>query len=497
MDEKRTDERASAAADHRPNPDAASVPPPFAHTSSPVRPTGDAPLKAGNGHAASTIRLGRGSLKHRAVRASAWVVAGMLATQALRFASNIILAQLLLPEHFGLMLIVTIVLQGMQMFSDVGIRGSIVSNAAGDQERFLNTAWTIQVVRGVILWVAICATAWPIARFYEEPQLVQVLPVIGINMVVYGLASTAPLTLTRHVRFGRQVAVQLIGQSVGVALMVAWAWMWPSVWAFVAGGIFQIAFQTAASYFLIPGYRNQFTWDPQAARQIFQFGKWIFVCTALQFFLMVGDKAVLGKLFSTREAGIFAIAVLLCESLVQILRKLSHEVLLPVYARLSESTDHQRFRSRTLQMRGLLLMVVLPPLWGLAVLGQPFVRLVYPADYAEAGWMLQILAMGAVGTVVTMTAERVTLARGDSFRATIVQAIRAVMLIGGMVIGFHIAGTTGVLIGVAAARLLDYPVVVWSIRRYGAWLPMLDLAAFALSATVIGFGIVLLEQHPL
>lgn len=445
---------------------------------------------------APAAQLGRGSLRQRAVRASAWVVMGMLATQALRFASNIILAQLLLPAHFGIMLIVNVVLQGMRMFSDVGIRGSIVSSQAGDLERFLNTAWTIQVIRGVGLWLLICLLAWPVARFYEEPILTQVLPVIGLIMIFYGLSSTATLTLTRHVQFGRQVGVQLVGQTLGIVIMVAWAWLWPSVWAFVAGGIFQVAFQCVASYRLIPGYRNRFMWDADAAKQIFHFGKWIFVCTALQFFLMSGDKAVLGKVFTTSEVGVFAIAVLLCESLLQILRRLSHEVLLPVYARLSETGDRRHFRVKTMQMRSVLLAISLPPLWLLAVFGQPIVTLLYPERYAGAGPMLQWLAIGAVGTVVSMTAERVTLARGDSFRATVVQAVRSVLLIGAMLAGFKLAGPIGVLVGAAVAHIVDYPVTVWSIHRYDAWLPWLDLSAYLISAIVIATGIIIFNQSP-
>ena len=69
----------------------------------------------------------------------------------LRLGSNLILTRILFPEAFGLMALVQVVLAGTEMFSDFGIRGSIVQSSRGDDPVFLNTAWTVQIGRGVLL----------------------------------------------------------------------------------------------------------------------------------------------------------------------------------------------------------------------------------------------------------------------------------------------------------------------------------------------------------
>src|SRR5204863_421086 len=80
-----------------------------------------------------------------------WSATEYLAGFILRLGSNLILARLLVPEMFGLMALVNTFMMGLQMFSDVGIGPSIIQNRRGDDPAFLNTAWTIQVMRGMAL----------------------------------------------------------------------------------------------------------------------------------------------------------------------------------------------------------------------------------------------------------------------------------------------------------------------------------------------------------
>src|SRR5688572_26141625 len=93
------------------------------------------------------------SLKSLAIRGSVWTIAGYSGSQTLRLVGNVIMAHLLFPGAFGLMLLVNIFLQGLRMFSDIGINPSIIRSKRGGEPVFLHTAWTIQVMRGGALWL--------------------------------------------------------------------------------------------------------------------------------------------------------------------------------------------------------------------------------------------------------------------------------------------------------------------------------------------------------
>src|SRR5579883_2981735 len=138
------------------------------------------------------------SLKKLAINATIWTIAGFGISQILRFISNIVLTRLLFPELFGLMAIVSTFLTGLQLFSDLGLNASIVKSKRGDDPLFLNTTWTLQILRGVILWLCCIGIAYPAAHFYNEPRLLWLIPLVGINTLISGFNSTSLATLNRH-----------------------------------------------------------------------------------------------------------------------------------------------------------------------------------------------------------------------------------------------------------------------------------------------------------
>ncbi len=176
-------------------------------------------------------------LVDRGVRSSAWTALGYGGGQIMRLASNLILTRLLFPEAFGLMALVSVFLVGLTMFSDVGVGPSIMQHKRGDEPAFLNTAWTIQVIRGVLLWLGSLALAYPAAQFYGEPELALLLPVAGISLVIHGLEPTRIETAMRHLRVGMITSLDLIAQGIGIVAMIVMAWLLQSVWALAFGWI--------------------------------------------------------------------------------------------------------------------------------------------------------------------------------------------------------------------------------------------------------------------
>ena len=128
-----------------------------------------------------TAPAGR-SLFARALRGSAFTAGSYVLTQVMRLGSNLILTRILAPDAFGVMALVSVVLVGMVMFSDVGVSASIAQNKRGDDPDFLNTAFTIHAFRGTMLWLVTCGLAWPLASFYHAPELKYLLPVAGISL---------------------------------------------------------------------------------------------------------------------------------------------------------------------------------------------------------------------------------------------------------------------------------------------------------------------------
>src|SRR3954470_15338243 len=90
-----------------------------------------------------------------------WTTFSYGAAQFLRLLNNVILARLLAPPIFGLMAVVNAVRTGVELLSDVGITQNIISNPAGDNRDFYDTAWTLQVLRGIALGLICVLCAGP------------------------------------------------------------------------------------------------------------------------------------------------------------------------------------------------------------------------------------------------------------------------------------------------------------------------------------------------
>lgn len=428
------------------------------------------------------------SLQRRALAGSAWTLGGFGAAQLIRLAGNLILTRLLVPEAFGLMALVMIVVQGVEMFSDVGVRGSIVHHTRGAEPRFLNTAWTFKVMRGFVLWGLMSLLALPAATFYAAPELRMLIPAAAAKAILDGFASTGVFSLVREVRPARRIVMDIASAFISLGVSVGFVlWVAPSVWALVAGGIAASLSQSIWSHFLIPGYRNRFAWDREAAWSLLRFGRWMFVSTSLVFLLGQGDKAALGKLMTSSELGVYGIAFTLVHTLLTAAQRLSGNVLFPVYAELARHGS-DTLRSRMSRIRLGMMAVFLPPLCGLVIAGDGLVTLLYDARYSDAGWIVRVLAAGALTRVVTVSGERAILAHGDSFRHMMLQVGRAGLFLLGMALGAWWGGTTGLIVGSAVAHLVAYVPYAIAVRPFGTWTPLLDLLVLAGAGLVCALG---------
>ena len=159
------------------------------------------------------MSFGQSSLKALVLRGSTWTIAGSGSGQLIRLIRNLILTRLLFPEAFGLMTLVWMVMYGLEMLSDVGLGPAIIRDPRGDDPDFLNTAWTVQAIRGAVLWGASCLIAYPMATFYSAPDLAQLIPVAGLTALL-ALVPAAAADPTAQPSTGELREITLVAEPV-------------------------------------------------------------------------------------------------------------------------------------------------------------------------------------------------------------------------------------------------------------------------------------------
>ena len=406
------------------------------------------------------------ALKKLVLRGAFWTIFGYGASQIIRFASNLVLTRLLFPEFFGIMALVNIFIAGLTLFSDVGIGINIVQNKQGDEPKFLNTAWTIQVVRGFGLWLLCLVLAHPVALLYNEPQLNWLIPIAGLGTVISGFSSTALYTLERHMAVQRLTILELCAQVIQTIVMLAWAAFNSSIWALIGGSLIGAAIKMIWSYQLIPGQSNRFEWDKEATREIFSLGRWIFLSTALMFLAEQIDRLLLGKMFSLELLGIYTVALMLSDVPRQVTVALGMRVVMPAAAKLLD-LPRSELRAKALHSRRYLLLALTGTMILLVSFGDIATHILYDRRYAAAAWMLPILALGIWPRLLCATSEPVLSAMGKVQYMTFGNVCRLVFTVTGILIGFALLGNLGAIIAVALNDLFYYCVVSYGLHREG------------------------------
>lgn len=344
-----------------------------------------------------------------------WTLGGYGTGQVLRLASNLILAHLLFPGAFGLMALVNVFMQGLEMMSDIGIGPGIIRSKRSEDPAFLHTAWTVQVMRGAVLWLCTWALASPVSAFFaaKDPaatMLVSILPISGLMALIGGFASTAVFTLNRRMALGRVTVLNLVPQLVTVVVSILWAMHDKSVWAIVAGGLAQSVARVILSHLLNPGPRDGFGWEPEARRELSSFGRWVMGSTLVTFLAMSVDRILLGRLLSLSELGLYAIGMTFARVATQVATRLGNAVIFPMLARYQDQPE--RLIAFCLRSRHTVLWVSAAICSSFALIAPVFFGTLYDPRYAEAGALSQWMALYVWAWVLTATMDRIPLALG-------------------------------------------------------------------------------------
>ena len=404
-----------------------------------------------------------GSIPRPTIVRMGWATGSFGLIQILRFANNVILARLLSPPLFGLMLIVNSIRTGVELISDVGINQNIVSNQAGHTPDFYDTAWTMKVLRGVALGALFFLTAQLFADFFEQPELALIMPVVALTFIFLGFQSTSSALLQKQKTIGRSTSAEVVVAAISLIVHVALALVTPTIWALVLGSVITSAAALIASYVVIPGTRHRFMIDRPSAREIFVFGKWIFLSSIIYFLAMNFDRLYFAKLITLTELGIYSIARSLSDMLSNLVIRSSNMVLFPSVAGMRTTTAPE-LRARLLQARRIVLALIAIGLGSFVAVSDVLVNLLYDQRYSAAGIILPVLLLGVWLAILCVVNDSILLGTGKPAYTTAANAAKLVTLLLGIPIAFHYWGLIGAVLVLNVGEAVRY-VVLWAFGR--------------------------------
>lgn len=435
------------------------------------------------------------SLRDRALRAGSWNLVAQVVSQVMRLGGNLVMARLLLPEMFGVMVIATTVSVLLHLLSDVGLRQNIIQSQRGDDPHFLNTAWTVQIIRGFVLfaltlllalgaWLAQLAELWPAGSTYAAPVLPMVLAVTGLSAVLWGFQSTKIDVAVRTFQQKRVVLVDLTSQLVGLVVMLVLGYLTHSVWALVIAGLVSALAWTLLGHTALEGPRNRLEWDRSALTELIVFGRWILLSSMVGVLAMYGDRMWFGASMTAAQLGVYSIAVLILGAVQTALMKIFGAVALPAFSEAARADDKERLKALYHRFRLLVDLLVLFICGGFLTASPLLIGWMYDDRYREAGPMLAILSLSFLTLRYTL-AHQVWIALGLTKYQAMDNIIRLVSLWGLLPLLLAIGGVDWAIWGVALHTVPTLVLIVYvnrkleifSLKRELVVLPMLLVGA--------------------
>jgi O-antigen/teichoic acid export membrane protein len=318
-----------------------------------------------------------GTLSQKTARGGIWVFGSLFFNKALFFVQTIILVRLLTPDEFGLMGIAYVALAAIAVFTETGFNSALIQRKEYNND-VLNTAWVMQIARGLVLFLVLFLASSFIANFYENPQLESILRVIGLSYLFGGFMNIGIILFSKELNFKKRVLYEQVTNISAIIVTVILAFILRNVWALVIGHITGALMGTLVSFGIHP-FMPRFKFKIDVAKELFGFGKHVFVAGVLIFLITQGDDALVGKVLGMGALGFYVLAYNLSNMPATSITHVISSVSFPAYSKLQD--DYDRLGSAYVKILRFTALLSIPLAGFIFILGPDFVKFVYGQEW--------------------------------------------------------------------------------------------------------------------
>ncbi len=427
-------------------------------------------------------------LRSRIKDVASWAVLEKICSLSIRFASNLIITRLLFPDAFGLMVLASSVMVGVSLLTDVGISQGIISHKNGGDLNYINTAWTIQVVRAIIISIIIISLSTAVANHYGRAELDGLLKIIAIISLVSGLSSTKPMLAQRELkRANCQAYISISSQVVGMLLTILIAYTWPTAESIAWGNLLSVCISVVCSHIFYPGCKNTIIWHTESAKNLIKFGGLIILSSTFTYIANDGAKLLYGSFLSVAVIGYISIAGNLGSVVSQFVLPIAGKVLIPACAELARSEDRQRLSRLLDRSKWLVTTSIWAFSFSMAIFGPHLINVLYDQRYLGAGVLLQIVGISGMLSSHLSPYNGILMAIGYPGLAVLTAALRALVTVAAIFLANLYFGPIGIIMSPIAVPVVMYPLEAYLFHRLGILKARIEIPIFCISMIVSGF----------
>lgn len=400
---------------------------------------------------------------HRSMAAGmAWMSLLRIGIKLLGLISTVVLARLLTPADFGLVAMATSVIAGLELFRAFNFDVPLIQMKNPGRSAY-DTAWTLDILLGFVLGLALLLIAFPAARFYGEPRLTHVMQALALGTLISGFENIGVVAFRKELTFRREFSLRIAQKVCSLMITLPLAFALRSYWALVIGMVGGNLLGVAVSY-AVHEYRPRFSLA--AMHDLLSFSKWLLLNNVLWFLRDRLPDYVLGRLAGAGALGLFSISYEISNLPTTDLIAPINRAVFPGYAKLAHDLD--KLREGFLNVIALVATLALPAGLGIAATSKLIVNVALGAKWAAAAPAISILAIHGAISALQTNCGAVHYSMGRPRMMTFIGVCQVLVLAPAVIWSAHVAGAMGVawsyLITTCFIVPLNYMLVIGRIR---------------------------------
>ncbi len=341
------------------------------------------------------------SWSQRVAHAGVWAFALHLAEQLVILCRLFVLAVLLVPRDFGLFGMALFTLFALETLSGTGFEQALIHKKE-ELKPYLDVAWTVLLLRGLLLAaLLVCAAPWA-AAFFEEPDATRLIRTLSLSCLLQGLTNIGVVTFQKKLEFHKEFAFRFSGILVDLLVAVTAAYVLRSARALVLGYVAADLTRLVVSYLIHP-FRPRLRFDWTRAAELFDYGMWVLLFNITAFASVNTAGIAIGKIVGAAALGYFQMAERIPNVVVRGLALSLSNVAFPAYAELQTSVD--RLREAYKKIAGVSAAMLIPAAMGIISIGHDFTRIFLGPKWMPMVPPLLILSAAGVATGIVWTGQ--------------------------------------------------------------------------------------------
>src|SRR5690625_4578897 len=331
-------------------------------------------------------------LRQKALTGFMWSFIDLMANQGMQFIIMLILARILLPEHFGLLGMVMIFVALSQTLVDSGFSQALIREKVVNRIDY-STTFIFNMIFSIVVFLLIYFSAPFVSQFYSEPQLIPILRVIGLSVFFQAISIVPRTMLTRKVDFKSQTKVSVVASMSSGIIAILMAFLGFGVWSLVFRIVIQQAVQSLMLVF-INRWRPTLEFSISSFKKFFGFGWKLLVSSLFDTIYTILYYVIIGKMYSKRDLGYYTNARQVSDALNKGITSSIQRVTYPVLSSIKSEDDKLKYGFK--KAIRLTAYVFFPIMIGIAAISEELIPLLMGPQWEPAILYFQLLCIGAI-----------------------------------------------------------------------------------------------------